>query len=175
MADETPHPGTDVNAPLARGPSPRGPRERGGLSEGCPQPESKAGVRKKRRGAPPRTVTRVADSDKVVFAQEQRREPTRVERDLWELLRDGQFGFKLRRQHPFHDFVLDFYCAEAKLCVEIDGPHHQRQQGYDEWRTEQLQARGVQVLRVPEAEARTSLPKVAMTIRRTCVERCKQT
>jgi very-short-patch-repair endonuclease len=70
------------------------------------------------RGRPIPTVRRVAARDKVHFAREQRREPTRTEDRLWELLRDNGLGFKIRRQHPFRDFVLDFYCQPAKLCVE---------------------------------------------------------
>lgn len=138
--------------------------------EGCrPQAD---GVRMPCCGGPIRTVVGVASSHKITFAREQRRDPTRVEEDLWGLVRDAKLGFKIRRQHPLRDFVLDFYCQEAKLCIEIDGPEHRRQQGYDDWRTEQLERRGIEVLRFAEAETRANLAKVAVAIRRRCVERC---
>ncbi len=113
----------------------------------------------------------VATRDKVVFAREQRREPTRTEERLWDLIRDRKLGFKFRRQHPVEDFVLDFYSQEVGLCVEIDGPEHQRRAGYDEWRTEQLGRRGITVLRFSDDLARRQLSRVVVTIRQACFER----
>jgi very-short-patch-repair endonuclease len=54
--------------------------------------------------------------------RELRRDQTDAERILWQRLRAGQLdGLKFRRQHEFGGFVLDFYCAPAKLVVEVDG------------------------------------------------------
>ncbi len=112
-----------------------------------------------------RRVIGVADRDKVAFAREQRREPTRAEDLLWHALRRRQLGMRFRRQHPIDDFVLDLYCGEAQLAVEVDGPVHAEQEGYDHYRDECLQSRGIRVLRVPEARVREDLPGVLRAIR----------
>ncbi|TMF00301.1 MAG: DUF559 domain-containing protein [Chloroflexi bacterium] len=55
---------------------------------------------------------------------ELRREATDAEGRLWKLLRGRQLaGHKFRRQHEFGGFVLDFYCADARLAIEVDGGH----------------------------------------------------
>jgi len=71
-----------------------------------------------------------------------------AEQALWHLLRGCQIsGLKFRRQHPFDDFILDFVCLENKLVIEVDGGQHGQQAGYDEDRTQKLQAAGFRVLR----------------------------
>ena len=51
-----------------------------------------------------------------------RREATDAERFLWSLLRNRQFlGLKFRRQHPLGGYIVDFYCHEARLGIELDG------------------------------------------------------
>jgi len=71
-----------------------------------------------------------------------------AEQALGHLLRGCQIsGLKFRRQHPFDDFILDFVCLENKLVIEVDGGQHGQQAGYDEDRTQKLQAAGFRVLR----------------------------
>ena len=71
-----------------------------------------------------------------------------AEQALWHLLRGHQIcGLKFRRQHPFDDFILDFVYLENKLVIEVDGGQHGQQAGYDEDRTQKLQAAGFRVLR----------------------------
>jgi len=71
-----------------------------------------------------------------------------AEQVLWRLLRGRQIcGLKFRRQHPFGDFILDFVCLENKLVIEVDGGQHGQQTGYDESRTQKLQAAGFHGLR----------------------------
>ena len=81
-----------------------------------------------------------------------RRGQTPTEAALWERLRDRRLaGLKFRRQHPFAGYVLDFYCAEKQLLVELDGSVHQEgdQPEYDAFRTAELQRMGLTVLRFP--------------------------
>ena len=63
---------------------------------------------------------------------------TPAEATLWQHLRNRNLGYKFRRQHPIDRFIIDFYCAEAKLCIEIDGSSHfeTEQEEYDKARTE---------------------------------------
>ena len=63
--------------------------------------------------------------DNLAFRRQLRQRSTEVERALWALLRAKRFGgFKFRRQHPVGPYVLDFYCAAAKLAIEADGGQH---------------------------------------------------
>ena len=85
-------------------------------------------------------------------AREMRRHPTRAEDRLWSWLRDRRFdGIKFRRQVPIGRYIADFYCADLKLVVELDGAHH-RLPGMDEHDDERslnLSGRGICVLRIP--------------------------
>ena len=110
-------------------------------------------------------VVGVSDRQKVAFAREQRQTPTHGERLLWRYLRNQQMGPKFRRQHPIGDFVLDFYCAEARLAVEIDGPVHAKRPGYDDWRDEQLANIGIRVLRIRDEDVKHELSGVLELIR----------
>lgn len=115
---------------------------------------------------PRHTVEGVANHAKVEFAREQRVASTRAEKMLWEAVRRKRLGVRMRRQHPIKDFVLDFYCAEARLAIEIDGPVHAEQKGYDRARDEQFAELGIRTLRVPEHRVREELPAVLEEIRR---------
>ena len=71
-----------------------------------------------------------------------------AEQALWNVLRGRQISdLKLRRLHPFGDYILDFVCLENKLVIEVDGGQHGQQARYDENRTQELQAAGFCVLR----------------------------
>jgi very-short-patch-repair endonuclease len=49
---------------------------------------------------------------------------TEAERKLWRLLRHNQLGVHFRRQVPFGSYILDFFCFQAKLVIELDGSQH---------------------------------------------------
>jgi len=74
---------------------------------------------------------------------------TPPEAKVWRAVRNRQLGFKIRRQYPVGRFISDFYCAEAKLVIEIDGDTHAApdQAAYDAARTAWLEARGYKVIR----------------------------
>ena len=64
------------------------------------------------------------------IARELRRNQTDDEKALWRALRGRRFaGFKFRRQHTVGDYILDFYCADARLAVELDGSQHGHLEG----------------------------------------------
>ena len=83
----------------------------------------------------------------VLRARRLRRESSISEQLVWEALRGGRTGFRFRRQHPVGKYILDFYCPEAMLCVEADGPHHIERQVQDAERDEFLLSIGVLTLR----------------------------
>jgi len=81
-----------------------------------------------------------------------RHEPTRAESRLWSWLRDRRFeGLKFRRQVPIGPYILDFYCAELELAIELDGRQHDQPDmiDYDSVRSAYLQQRGIYALRIP--------------------------
>jgi very-short-patch-repair endonuclease len=74
---------------------------------------------------------------------------------MWEILRDRRLeGIKFRRQSPISIFVADFYCAELKLVVELDGEVHseRRQAAHDENRAFYLRSLGCTILRFPNRD-----------------------
>ena len=82
------------------------------------------------------------------FARKLRAEQTDAESLMWALLRDKRLGgAKFRRQHPFQPYVLDFFCHEANLAVELDGGQHGEAQAHDEKRSAFLKSKGIDVLR----------------------------
>ena len=84
-----------------------------------------------------------------------RKRQTEAEERLWSELRNRNLiGFKFRRQHPLGGRIVDFYCEEAKLAIELDGSSH----SYDSTRENdldraiELYEKGVRVLRVTNSE-----------------------
>ncbi len=64
-----------------------------------------------------------------------------------------------RQQHPIGDFVLDFYCTQIRLAIDIDGPVHAERGRYDEGRDAQLGDPGIRVWRIPDNEAARRMPE----------------
>lgn len=81
------------------------------------------------------------------------------------MLRRNNLGLHFRREHPVGPFILDFYCASAKLCVEVDGPVHDEQENYDQRRTDWLNKQGIRVLRftMDDVEQRPAVVIAAIT------------
>ena len=104
-------------------------------------------------------------------ARSMRRQMTPPERRLWNVLKGRPDGLKFRRQHPFGPSILDFFCHEAALAIEIDGLAHelgsnpQRDVRRDAWVAEQ----GVRTLRFRATDMRDNLEGVLILI----VEECR--
>ena len=97
-------------------------------------------------------------TDPILFARARRlrKEATDAERALWRGLRGRRLaGLKFRRQHVVGRYILDFYCHEYRLAVELDGGQHNEatQARRDSARTAFLESRGVAVLRYSNLEA----------------------
>ena len=84
----------------------------------------------------------------LLRARELRQPQTPAEATLWRQLRGRNLGYKFRRQHPIDRFIIDFYCAETKICIELDGSSHleKEQEEYDQARTLILEELGYQVI-----------------------------
>ena len=89
----------------------------------------------------------------VPNARNLRKNMTKEERHLWyDFLRD--YPVKFLRQKVLGKYIVDFYCAEARLIVELDGSQHYEEKGmeYDAERTAFLEQYGIRVLRIPNNE-----------------------
>ena len=92
---------------------------------------------------------------------------TPAEALLWRALKGrGVGGLKFRRQQGIGPFVLDFYCPEARLCVELDGSAHDHRCDYDERRTAYLAQQGIRVIRFTNDQVFTCLEGVVAQILR---------
>ncbi len=101
------------------------------------------------------------------FRRALRRVSTPAERRLWFIVRaDRLDGLKFRRQHSVGRYVVDFYCAEVQLAVELDGSVHDDplRAAYDSDRQQALEARGLRVLRFSNADVLEQPETVAAAI-----------
>jgi very-short-patch-repair endonuclease len=77
---------------------------------------------------------------------------------LWDKLKNKQLSGKhFRRQHPYGIYILDFYCHELNLAIEIDGPIHRYKEDYDSERTEYLESAGLKVIRFSNEDIENKL------------------
>jgi very-short-patch-repair endonuclease len=98
-----------------------------------------------------------------------RRDATFPERLLWGRLRAGRLaGFKFRRQHAVGPYILDFYCHERLLALELDGDSHAGRAQYDSARTEYLMLVRIRVLRIANDDVLGDLDAVTELILREC-------
>src|SRR5689334_17151120 len=105
-------------------------------------------------------------------ARQMRREPAPAEELLWWKLRGRRLGgFKFRRQQPAGGFITDFYCAECKLFVELDGDSHDGREHYDASRTKELEANGAEVVRFVNDDVYRNLDAVLEAILTACERR----
>jgi very-short-patch-repair endonuclease len=90
---------------------------------------------------------------------------TAAEQKLWVALKNRQLnGLRFRSQHPLGRFIADFYCAQVRLVVEVDGPVHNKQAEYDKARKQHFATYGYQVIRFTNQEVLDNLPIVLSTI-----------
>ncbi|MEA3493666.1 MAG: endonuclease domain-containing protein [Candidatus Margulisiibacteriota bacterium] len=94
---------------------------------------------------------------KKIFARRLRKEQTKVEKVVWELIRNRKFmGLKFRRQHVIEGFVVDFYCNNLRLGIEIDGGIHLRQKEYDRLRQEIIESEDIKIVRITNKEIKAN-------------------
>ncbi|MBP6979375.1 MAG: endonuclease domain-containing protein [Bacteroidales bacterium] len=109
-----------------------------------------------------------ASSEMLRIAGELRKEMTQAEKILWEQLRNKQLlGFRFRRQHPIGEIVVDFFCYEALLVVEVDGDVHNTpyQKERDRERSNILKSFGIKEVRFRNEEIMNDLQNVLTKIK----------
>jgi very-short-patch-repair endonuclease len=109
----------------------------------------------------------------ILIARKLRKNQTVEEKIFWEAVRNRRlFNLKFLRQYPiiyFFEgrkgyFFADFYCAELKLIIEIDGKYHEFQQDYDKLRERIIIAHGIKIIRFTNEEIRKKLDEVLYSI-----------
>ncbi|MEQ9309063.1 MAG: endonuclease domain-containing protein [Balneolaceae bacterium] len=103
--------------------------------------------------------------DLIEKARKLRKRSTPGERAMWSALRGKKvLGFEFRRQRPVGSFIIDFYCKECMLAIEIDGSSHYYKQEYDKARQKKLESLGITFLRFSESDAKKYTENVVLEI-----------
>ena len=98
---------------------------------------------------------------KIRIARKFRRESTDSEALLWDILHDRMFlGLKFRRQYVVQGFILDFYCPDLRLAIEIDGSIHEGQREEDNWRQKILEQAEIVFFRIPSKRVERDMDSV---------------
>lgn len=104
------------------------------------------------------------------FAKENRKKSTAAEKILWQNLKARNLSrYKFRRQHPFDDIIIDFYCHELKLAIEVDGGYHFNDSSVQERdfeRDKKLALLGIKTLRFSNTQVIKELQTVLSTIKK---------
>ncbi len=117
-----------------------------------------------------------ARAETLRLAGELRRTMTKSEKLLWQQLRNRQVdGLRFRRQHPVNEFIVDFFCYEAMLAVEIDGSVHDDsvQSERDIGRTHIINEFGIELIRFTNKEIENNIDRVVEKIKTKAKERLK--
>ena len=115
-------------------------------------------------------MQRKHNSNLTNIAKILRKNMTKEEKRLWyDFLRE--YPVRFLRQKVIDNFIVDFYCHDARLIIEVDGSQHYTEDGImkDRIRTEQINMRGLTVLRISNAEINKNFDSVCNAIHR-CVQ-----
>lgn len=108
----------------------------------------------------------MSSEEKQARAEDRRRRPTAAESALWERLREGRLeGFSFKRETEILGWYADFYCAAARLVVEVDGKEHALRRLEDNRRDETMRANHYRVLRIPAWRVFRDLDAVVEQVR----------
>jgi very-short-patch-repair endonuclease len=120
---------------------------------------------------------RTSSRKTIARAKKLRREMSLPEVLLWQALRARPGGYKFRHQHSADAFALDFYCARAALCIEVDGKAHDMGSNphRDERRDAQLAQRGIKTIRIMAEDILKDIEPVIILIQQECASRSPST
>ena len=103
----------------------------------------------------------------IELARKMRVNLTIPEKILWEKIKAKKIeGHRFRIQHPIHRYILDFYCHEKKLAIEIDGDIHKIRKDNDEYRDEYLKSAGIMTIRFKNEDVINNIDYVLSEIRK---------
>lgn len=108
------------------------------------------------------------------LARDLRNNSTTSEIKLWKMLKGHQLcGYDFHRQKPIGKYIVDFYCSELMLAIEIDGLSHRGREEYDAKRQSELEKSGVSFLRFDDDEVFYNIEKVLIEIEKWIKENTK--
>ncbi len=95
----------------------------------------------------------------MAYAKELRKNMTLGEITLWREIKGKKLGFRFSRQIPIDRYIVDFYCKDLKLAIEVDGSIHfeEGQQEKDKIRQDRLESLGVHVIRFSDLDVKNNL------------------
>ncbi|MFP2996869.1 endonuclease domain-containing protein [Spongiivirga sp. MCCC 1A20706] len=105
--------------------------------------------------------------DLKVKARELRKNSTLAEVLLWEKIKSRAYGVQFHRQVPMLDYLVDFYCHELKLVIEVDGNGHNFKDEYDLTRERRLKLYGVHFLRFTNEQIKKNMFSVELVLKET--------
>ena len=108
------------------------------------------------------------DARRSIFqnAYNLRQNMTEAEKYLWSRLNKRQLGVRFKAQHPISIFIVDFYCHQCKLVVEVDGEIHLSRKEYDEGRTAELKRFDLKIIRFSNQEVMNNIEWVIDEIKK---------
>ncbi len=92
--------------------------------------------------------------------KELRHGETKEEKLLWANLRRKKLNFKFTRQYSVGPYILDFYCSEKRIAIELDGSQHRNDKEYDQQRDDYMLLNDIRVLRFWNREVNDNIDKV---------------
>ena len=104
------------------------------------------------------------------FAKQLRKNSTLSEVLLWQNIKNKALGVQFHRQVPLLDYIVDFYCHELMLAIEIDGDSHLYKYNYDKKRQGELENLGITFLRFSDFEVKQNMFSVALTLEQVVLE-----
>lgn len=103
--------------------------------------------------------------DLIARARKLRKNSTPGEIELWKLVKNKRvLGYQFRRQRPINNYIVDFYCKELRLAIEIDGSSHDHKVEYDQKRQSIIEELGISFLRFSEEDTKENADFVVKEI-----------
>ena len=104
------------------------------------------------------------------YARQLRNNSTLSEVLLWQKIKNKALGVQFHRQVPLKEYIVDFYCHELMLAIEIDGDSHLYKYNYDKKRQGELENLGITFLRFSDFEVKQNMFSVALTLEQVVLE-----
>jgi very-short-patch-repair endonuclease len=104
------------------------------------------------------------------LARQLRKNSTLSEVLLWQQIKNKGLGVQFHRQVPMLNYIVDFYCHEIMLAIEIDGDSHLHKYEYDKKREGELEQRGVRFIRFNDIDVKKNMFSVTLSIEQTVSE-----
>jgi len=104
------------------------------------------------------------------LARKLRNNSTLSEVLLWQNIKGKSYDYEFHRQVPIDDFIVDFYCHELKLAIEIDGSTHDYNYNHDESRQEKIESLGITFVRFSDIDVKRNINDVLRALEITILE-----